>query len=444
MPSAFSPTQARALGGPAWLLSRRTEAAEAFAAATPPSTAQEEWRYSSIDDFDLDAFAPSAQPQASPTQHPTARAESAVLEAVGRPAGVVRCVNGRVVGIDLAAETVDAGVSVGSAADHPDGEALLGSLSAASGDYFTLLNDAFAPEPLLIDVPSGVRLSAPLVVANHSSGAGTASFGRLFVRVGSDAEARVVDLQTCDGSELLVCPTTELEVADSGRLGYLNVQALGRSATQIGSQLATAGRDATISAATAAFGGASSRNRADTRLVGHGAHGDLIGVYFADADQTLDFRTYQDHVAAHTTSNLLYKGVVADRSRSIYTGLIRIRAEAGGVDAFQTNRNLKLSDDAWAKSVPNLEIENNDVRCSHASTVSPVDPEQRFYLESRAVPTPEAERLIVAGFLGEVIAKLPVPSAAPAVERQATAKLDAVAQRAALLDAPLSLAGAGA
>ena len=187
--------------------------------------------------------------------------------------------------------------------------------------------------------------------------------------------------------------------------------------------LARAERDATISAATAAFGGAYARTRADTRLVGRGAHGDLAAVYFGESEQTLDFRTYQDHVAPDTTSNLLYKGVVAGESRSVYTGLIRVRPDACGTNAFQTNRNLKLSDDAWAESVPNLEIENNDVKCSHASTVSPVDEDQRFYLESRGVPTAEAERLIVAGFLGEVLAGVPVQAAVPALKSAIAEKL---------------------
>ena len=113
----------------------------------------------------------------------------------------------------------------------------------------------------------------------------------------------------------------------------------------------------------------------------------LRAVYFGEGDQTLDFRTFQDHAAPDTTSNLLFKGAVGGHSRSVYTGLIRVRKDARGTNAFQTNRNIKLSDDAWAESVPNLEIENNDVHCSHASTVGPIDEEQRFYLESRGVPT---------------------------------------------------------
>ena len=113
---------------------------------------------------------------------------------------------------------------------------------------------------------------------------------------------------------------------------------------------------------------------------------DQIAAYFAEQRQMHDFRTLQDHAAPKTTSDLLFKGAVAGRARSVYSGLIRVRKEAPGTTAFQTNRNLKLGEGAWADSVPNLEIDTNDVRCSHASAVGPVDAEQRFYLESRGVP----------------------------------------------------------
>ena len=137
-----------------------------------------------------------------------------------------------------------------------------------------------------------------------------------------------------------------------------------------------------------------------------------------------DFRTLQDHAAPKTRSNLLFKGAVQGHAQSVYTGLIKVRKDARGTDAFQTNRNLKLSEHAWAESVPNLEIETNDVRCSHASTVGPIDEEQRFYLESRGVPPDLAERLIVLGFFDEVFDRLPVPSLVPDLVAEVSAKLD--------------------
>src|SRR3954468_18647242 len=221
-----------------------------------------------------------------------------------------------------------------------------------------------------------------------------------------------------------MAPVTELSLARAARLDYLNAQNLGGATWQIASQVSTVDQDATLTSVCAAFGGDYARQRTDCRLVGRGASGNLRAVYFGEADQMLDFRTFQDHVAPDTTSNLLFKGAVAGHSRSVYTGMIRGRKGGRGTNAFQTNRNIKLSDGAWAESVPNLEIENNDVRCSHASAVGPIDEDQRFYLESRGVPTAIAERLVVTGFFDEVLAQLPVPDAAVALRALVGGKLD--------------------
>ncbi len=185
---------------------------------------------------------------------------------------------------------------------------------------------------------------------------------------------------------------------------------------QVASQLSRVDADATLTSAQAGLGGDYARTRTDCHLVGRGATGTLQALYFGEGEQTLDFRTFQQHAAPDTTSNLLFKGAVDDHSRSVYTGLIKVEKEARGTNAFQTNRNLKLSEHAWAESVPNLEIETNDVRCSHASTVGPIDIDQRFYLESRGVPTDVAEQLVVAGFFAELVEALPVAMVGPLVE----------------------------
>ena len=137
-----------------------------------------------------------------------------------------------------------------------------------------------------------------------------------------------------------------------------------------------------------------------------------------------DFRTIQDHDAPHTSSDLLFKGAVQDHAASVYTGLIKIRKHANGTTAYQTNRNLTLSEGAWAESVPNLDIETNDVKCSHASTIGPIDEEQRFYLESRGVRPEVAERLVVLGFFDEVIGQLPAGDIADDLRVRVSNKLD--------------------
>ena len=424
----FSTDAARALAGPSWLVDRRVRAAEEFAAAVEPDVADEQWRYSAIREFDLSEFVPAAGICDAPS-----------IELDVDAAAVVVTLNGRISSIEVADELVAAGVYVGPLTGAERGSARLGVVADEASDYFTVLNDAFAADPVLIQVPSGVVLERPIVVTHHvagehdATGECSAAFPRLVVEIGADAQAEVLDYHTSAEGPLLVCPVTELDVADAGRLGYLNVQQLGGGTWQFSSQLARAGRDAGLVASTAAFGGGYARTRSDVRLVGRGANCDLLALYFGDGRQGLDFRTYQDHVAADTTSNLLYKGVVSDESRSIYTGLIRVRPDAQRTNAFQTNRNLKLGDDAWVESVPNLEIENNDVRCSHASAVGPVDAEQQFYLESRGVPTGEAQRLIVAGFLDEVLESLPVQELRGTLRSAIDAKLSLQAQHEAVL-----------
>jgi len=190
---------------------------------------------------------------------------------------------------------------------------------------------------------------------------------------------------------------------------HLNVQDLGPRVFSTGYQSSRVQRDATLHSSVVALGGDYARARHDSSVLGKGSTTNLNAVYFADGARMHDFRTLQDHVAPASTSNLLFKGAVQDTGRSVYSGLIRVRKEARGTNAFQTNRNLVLSDGAGAESVPNLEIETDDVRCSHASAVGPIDEEQRYYLESRGIPPETAERLIVLGFLSEILDRLPTP-----------------------------------
>jgi Fe-S cluster assembly protein SufD len=327
-------------------------------------------------------------------------------------------VNGTVAHLDLAADGIEVGLL--------DDEGSFAPLTAENPpDVFAVMNEAFTSAPIHVRVARGAVIDAPIVVAQWSDQAGLATFPRLVVEAGENSQASVVDYHaSADDAELLTIPVVELVVGRAARLGFVGAQNLGLRTWQIGSQVSSVDADATFTSATAGFGGDYARVRTDCRLVGRGATGNLLAVYFGERDQTLDFRTFQDHSAPDTTSNLLFKGAVGGRSRSVYTGLIRVRKNARGTNAFQTNRNIKLSDDAWAESVPNLEIENNDVRCSHASAVGPVDEDQRFYLESRGVPTAVAERLVVTGFFDEVLAQLPVPDAAVALRSLVGGKLD--------------------
>jgi Fe-S cluster assembly protein SufD len=382
------------------------------------------WRYSRIDELDLGQFVPAPAP-AAPRGDGAAglpAATAALVAAVPGRAATVVVRNGRVVAADLAAGLADRGVRAGVAADDHAGA--VGAALDRPADAFVTLNEAFVADPVVVDVPTGVTLPGPVVVVHVTEGEGVAAFHRLVVRAGADSEVNVLEVQASGPSPALVVPVTEIHAGRAARVGHVTVQQLGLATWQIGVQVSLVEAEATLRSTSIGFGGDYARLRTDCRMVGRGATGELDAVYFGEGHQMLDFRTFQDHVAPDCTSNLLFKGAVGGRSRSVYTGMIRVGKQARGTNAFQTNRNVKLSDGAWAESVPNLVIENNDVRCSHASAVGPVDEEQRFYLESRGVPTEDAERLIVSGFFDEVIGRLPVPAVAPLLRSTVAAKFE--------------------
>jgi Fe-S cluster assembly protein SufD len=158
------------------------------------------------------------------------------------------------------------------------------------------------------------------------------------------------------------------------------------------------------------LGAGFARTQVESALVGEGSFSEMLGLYFADADQHFAQRTLQSHAAEHTTSDLLYKGALKERSTSEYSGLIKVAKGAQGTDAYQANRNLVLSEDAMARSIPQLEIEANEVRCTHGATVSPVEEEHLFYLMSRGIDRITAQKLVVFGFFEEVLDRIRVQS----------------------------------
>jgi Fe-S cluster assembly protein SufD len=367
-----------------------------------PTSELEDWRYGRIDALDLSAFTPVSAPGLSSIERGTD----------SRSAWIV-VVDGRL---------------VHSEADHPSVTVTTateaGGVRRPATDGLDQLHDALSGDLVTISIAAGAVVAEPVVVELTAATDGGASFPHLIVRAGADSEATVVVHHRSADVHALVVPQVELEVGDAARVRLLEVQDLGHQVWQLGRQSSRVGAEATFTAGMVALGGDYARLAIDSRLEGRGASGELLAVSFGEGTQMHDFRTLEDHVAPNTTSNMLFKGAVEDHSRAVYTGLIHIGKGARGSRAFQTNRNVKLSDGAWAESVPNLEIENNDVKCSHASAVGPVDEEQLFYLESRGVPTPVAERLVVLGFFEEVLERLPAQRAVPAIRAEVEAKLD--------------------
>jgi Fe-S cluster assembly protein SufD len=331
-------------------------------------------------------------------------------------------------------------LTLGRITEHPEVGDLLGAVAQDPHD-FVLMNDAFAIDPLVVDVSSGVTIEDPVVVVHVVSGqGGEALFPRTMVRCQHGSSAGVVEIvvevdagllvdlpssakpSASRGSPAgeaasLVVPVSELQVADGASLSYVSVQALGPDTWQLAHQASTIGADASLHSFAVALGGSYARLRTDSALEGASGASVLRAAYIGRNDQMLDFRTLQDHRAPRTTSDLLFMGAVADRSHSVYSGLIRVRRGAVRSDAMQTNHNLVLDEGAHADSVPNLDIEENDVTCSHASTVGPVDEDQCYYLESRGVEPDVAERLIVGGFFENIADQVPISGTHPMVSR---------------------------
>ena len=354
-----------------------------------PSHEDEEWRYSPIEELELDLFTPAlAKPQSA----------TEIGQSQDEDFHNVLTVDGFLLFQDEVS-TCD----VHSASGQKDPITF-----APPIDMLGSMNLAFSPDPVFIRVPRGSKVERPLVIHHQWNQDGAACFPLVHVEVEENTEIEIVEIFHNAEVSSLVIPGTRINVGNGSNVNYQQVQNLNQNVWKLGTLDVSVAQQATFQGAIAAIGGAYARLKTSCSLNGRGASGKISAIYHGDNNQVLDFRTHQRHIARDTYSELLFKGVLDDESNSIYTGLIQVAKEASGTNAFQTNRTLKLCDQAWAESVPNLEIENNDVKCSHASTVSPVDENQRFYLESRGVPTFEAEKLIVHGFLQEVVSSLPV------------------------------------
>jgi len=436
--TTFTADASSALGGPRWLTSRRAGAWERFAAGSLPHEADEVWRYSGIDRFDLDMFAPVAA--GDRPRGPDLEVGRGLAEPFGRRVALVVTYNGAIAGVEMAAGVAEDQLSVTSVLSDGQPPHGLGVLAPAH-DAFGELHDAFLTDIVHVVVAKKAVLRDPVVIVHlvdrvASSGSASA-FPRSLVHVGPSAEAGVIELMASVGAidttgaadtqhrvaPVLVVPVTELEVEDDAHLAYANLQVLDQACTELAVQASRVGRNATLRSFTVSLGGSYARVRTDSDLVGQGGHTSLLAAYLGTDAQVHDFRTLQDHHAPRTESELLFKGAVADEARSVYSGLIHIRNGAHGTRAFQTNHNLVLSEGAHADSVPNLDIEENDVRCSHASTVGPIDEDQRYYLESRGISPAMAERLIVLGFFSDLAHRAPFPGVGPWVDNAVSHRL---------------------
>jgi Fe-S cluster assembly protein SufD len=284
---------------------------------------------------------------------------------------------------------------------------MLGALAPAD-DPFVARNDGAWSGGALVYVPRGKRLEAPaLITAVQDAEASALSFRTLIVlEEGAEAEVWEQWLSTDSNPDSLFNTVTEIWVGPGANLRYVTAQGLSERGWVFGTQRAEVERDANLDWVALGFGSARGKVRMETRLAGQGSNARVTGAYAGNGTQHLDFDTTQEHAAENTTSDLAFRGVLEESATAVWRGMIRVDPGAQQTDAFQESRNLLLSKQAHADAIPGLEIEANDVRCTHAAAVAQIDAEQLHYLRSHGLADEQAKRLIIEGFLEALVERL--------------------------------------
>ena len=296
--------------------------------------------------------------------------------------------------------------------------------------YFAALHGAFWQGGTLLYVPKGVEVPLPLRAATwlkHRH----ASFPHMLVVLEAGAHAVFIDeyeSQT-DERQAFNNGAVEIIVGDDAQLDYVNWQDFGRNVYRFTHERARIMRNSTLHWIVAGLGTKLTKSFMDVNLAGPGSTALMSGAYFVDGQQHLDYDTEQIHLVPHTTSDLLYKGALKDEARSVWQGNIHVYPGAQRTDAYQASRNLSLSNSARADSIPGLEIEADDVRCTHGAAISQVDKEEIFYLMARGIPEKIAEQLIVNGFFKPVLDRIPMDNVRARLEASFAAKMGLAGQR---------------
>lgn len=442
---------------PEWLREARLAAWDVYEATPMPTTRLEEWRYTEVGKLGLDEVsfqmvdggagdvashdhrgedAPSTNGNA-----PSAGASSSVPEGIAEGArallehgaaasGRMLQVGGRMVHATLDDGLAEKGVILTdlatAAREHPElvREHLGGAVGPEAGK-FQALNGALWTAGVFLYVPKGVELEHPIRVGRWIDEAGHAYFPRtLIVAEAGSRVAYIDDFGSPDFDETaLSMGAVEVFAGQGAQVQYVGLQRWGRGVRHVSQQRTIAQRDANLDTLVVNLGASVARIDMAASLQGPGARSDMLGLYFAHDDQHFDHNTRQDHVSDHATSDLLYKGSLYDETRAVFRGIIKVFPGAQRTDAYQTNRNLLLSGKARADSLPNLEIEADDVRCSHGATVGQLDAEEMFYLRSRGMSKEDAERLVIFGFFGEVLERLPLPEVVDELKEAVSEKI---------------------
>jgi Fe-S cluster assembly protein SufD len=351
---------------PDWLTERRRNGASLARELPLPDPKAKGWEFTDLSELDLDAY---------PPEPGTAAIEEGV-----------------------AVQLADAVTN-----DPELVRARLGSVVPASGDPFVARNEAEWRQGALVHVPAGQAVAEPVRIAVEPGAEGTGLAWRTLIVVEEGAEAEVWEDYGSAGGGGLFNGVTEIVVGDGANLRYVCRQELPVDSWVFATQRAEIGRDASLEWVALGFGSARGKVRMETKLDGRGSSARVTGAYVGAGRQHLDYDTTQEHAAPNTTSDLAFRGVLAERATAVWRGMIHVDPGAQGTDAFQESRNLLLSHRAHADAIPGLEIEADDVRCTHAAAVAQVDREQLHYLRSHGLPEPAAKRLIIDGFLQALV-----------------------------------------
>jgi Fe-S cluster assembly protein SufD len=383
--------------GSSALAERRERAGELAAELELPTfKGRPGWEFTDISGLDLESYAPA--PADGAAQAPEPLFDLAPVTEL--PAGVI------ISTIERAAE------------EHGELiERYLGSV-VSPDDLFVARNDARFQEGAFVYVPAGVAVEQPLALTALHALAGTEADRRTLIVVEDGAQAEVWEQYLSAGDQLdgVFNVVTELVVGDGARLRYVCGQSLSEKTWIFGAQRAEVGRDGYLDWVSLGFGSVNGRVRMETKLAGPGGEARVTGAYASHNRQHIDFDTTQEHAAPNTTSDLAFRGVLQGRSSAVWKGNIIVDPGAQKTDAFQESRNLLLSKRAHADAIPGLEIQANDVRCTHAAAVAQVDPEQLFYLRSHGLRDDVAKRLVIEGFLSALVERF---EAGPVRERLA-------------------------
>lgn len=402
-------------GEPAWLQAQRASKLTAYTGAALPVRTEEAWKYTNLE--------PWWNWQTMPWQ----AGRDTIARAAQLPDGAVCCSLADALSAHAALATPY--IQLRSTTAEQLQRRFSGVQGRAyGGERYVHQHDALWTDGTFVSIPAGASVTAPIRINFTADAAPHAAFPRTIIVLGEGASATIVDHYTGMGDAALACHArVEIYLAPSARLNYVNVQVLPRQATYLLHQHAMVGRDAHLAATNITLGGTQTKTIVESALTAPGAESYLFGLAFGDGAQHHDQHTLQTHLAPNTHSDLLYKTALKDTARAIYTGLIHMHEAAQQAAAYQANRNLLLSSGAQANAIPQLEIEADDVKCSHGATIGPIDPEQCYYLQARGLGKVAAEELVVTGFFEELVARIPDATVADIVRHTIADKLGGAA-----------------